>query len=112
MSLIKLYLNSGTPGAIGIIIGLPVVIYALFYLCNSNMCMTNPIHFDWNKFFSSIDFSQMFSTKAFLIYIGWFGLNVFLERILPGEKVEGVVLPNEKRYFFFYRFIKFKYLNI
>ena len=33
----------GTPGALGIIFGLPLVIYALYYLCHGSECLDNPL---------------------------------------------------------------------
>lgn len=31
------------------------------------------------------------------MYLGWMLLHVLLERVLPGETAEGVLLPNQKR---------------
>lgn len=77
------------------IVGLPVVIYLLYFLCNDKVCMHNPLSFDWNHFFSTIPpFSKWWSTTGTFIYLGWLAFNVFLERVLPGEVAEGVPLPD------------------
>lgn len=77
-------------------IGLPLVIFLLFYLCNDKICLENPLSFAWNKFLPSL--SELYPTKeAVHMYIGWMLLHVVLERILPGEIVEGVELENGKR---------------
>lgn len=93
------YEFGGPIGAIGVIFGLPIVIYTLFFLCNDKICMGQPATFDWNNFLNllpkSID--EIYSHEALLMYIGWMSLSVFLERILPGESVEGVVLENGKK---------------
>ena len=38
--------------------------------------------------------TQFFTWRATWIYIGWMAFNVFLERILPAETVQGALLPN------------------
>lgn len=90
----KIHYEFGGPvGAFGVILGTPAVMYALFFLCNANMCMSNPLAFDWTAFWQQIKFENFFSTEASIMYLGWLAFNVFLERILPGEQVEGTVLP-------------------
>jgi hypothetical protein len=92
------YEFGGPIGAVGVIFGLPIVIYALFFLCNDKICMKHPLTFDWNNFIvlmpKSID--EIYSHEALLMYIGWMSLNLFLERFLPGESVEGALLENGK----------------
>lgn len=88
------YEFGGPMGALGVIIGTPFVMYMLYFLCNGDMCMTNPLTFDWGKLAGQIKLENFFSTEANIMYLGWMAFNVFLERILPGEVVEGTILPN------------------
>lgn len=88
------YEFGGPIGALGVILGTPFVMYMLFFLCNNSMCLSNPLNFDWSKFVAQIKFENFFSNEASIMYLGWLAFNVLLERILPGETVEGTVLPN------------------
>ena len=87
------YEFGGPLGALGVIVGLPVVIYALFFLCNKEQCITfrsttvKSIELSW---------SDLLSKEAAYIYLGWMLFHVILERLLPGEIVDGAVLPNGK----------------
>ena len=87
------YEFGGPIGALGVIVGLPVVIYALYFLCNDSVCMHNPLDFNWDSFAKQINFDTFFSTEGTVMYLGWMAFSVLLERILPGESVDGVVLP-------------------
>ncbi|KAJ1442950.1 ergosterol biosynthesis ERG4/ERG24 family-domain-containing protein [Ochromonadaceae sp. CCMP2298] len=93
----------GPWGALGVILGLPVVIYGLFFLCSQHRCLhthhllsslhllPNPSQsFDWDL--TTIP-TALFSYEGSLMYLGWFLLCVLLERILPGEVVQGAILP-------------------
>ena len=73
---------------------LPVVISMLYFLCNDQVCMRNPLSFDWTAFFAQINLSNFFSREATIMYLGWMAFSVVLERVLPGEYVEGTILPN------------------
>ena len=88
------YEFGGPIGALGVIVGLPVVIYMLYFLCNDQVCMRNPLSFDWTAFFAQIDLNNFFSREATIMYLGWMAFSVVLERVLPGEYVEGTILPN------------------
>ena len=97
----KVHYEFGGPlGAAAIVLGLPAVIYLLYFLCNDKMCLKNPMHFDWPAFFASLRSglspSNLFSADATLIFLGWMAFHVLLERVLPGESIEGLKLPNGK----------------
>lgn len=90
----KIHYEFGGPmGAFGVILGTPFVMFMLYFLCNDQMCLQNPLTFDWASFVASIKFEKFFSKEATLIYLGWLAFSVLLERILPGELVEGTILP-------------------
>lgn len=93
------YEFGGPIGALGVIVGLPVVIYLLYFACNKDVCLENPFEFDIPAFLDSLPKNcfQLFSGPGTAIYLGWLLFNVLLERILPGETAEGVTLPNGKR---------------
>ena len=94
------YEFGGPLGALGVIVGLPLVIFLLYFLCNKDVCLANPFRFDWSTwFFKQLphSISELYSTEAMLMYVGWMIFHVLLERILPGETVEGAVLENGKR---------------
>lgn len=94
------YEFGGPVGVIGVILGLPIVIYSLYFLCNKDICLTydNLFDFDWLKFKQQVNFtiSGLFSTEGTFIYLGWLLFNVLLEKILPGEVVEGVILDTNE----------------
>jgi hypothetical protein len=87
------YEFGGPIGAFGVIVGLPFVIYMLYFLCNDKMCMYNPLSFNWQALFESIKVEHFITKEGVVMYMGWFAFSVLLERVLPGELVEGGVLP-------------------
>jgi hypothetical protein len=94
------YEFGGPLGAFACIICLPVVIYGLYFLCNDQICLQNPLEFDWKSWLDNYlptSINQLFSWEATYIYLGWMVFQVVLERILPGETVEGAVLPNNNK---------------
>jgi hypothetical protein len=44
------YEFGGPIGAFFVMFGLPFVIFALYFLCNKNVCIENPFSFEWTKF--------------------------------------------------------------
>ena len=52
--------------------------------------------FSFPGVFSQIVETQFFTWRATYIYFSWLALNIILERVLPGEIVEGALLPNGK----------------
>lgn len=96
----KFHYEFGGPiGTFFVIIGLPFVIYLLFFLCNDKVCLRDPSQFDFKEWYEKYipSFDALFSYEATIIYLGWMLFHVLLERILPGEAVEGTVLPNKQR---------------
>jgi len=93
------YEFGGPIGAFFVIFGLPVVIYALYFFCNKEVCLQSPFAFPWQRFLGTLPThaSELFSWEAAHIYGFWMGLQLFLERVLPGEVVEGSALPDGKR---------------
>lgn len=89
----------GPFGTFCIIFGLPIVILLLFYLSNQHN------HFTFQHFVSMdfqfqslpLNWSDLITKKGISLVVSWFGLQVVLERILPGEIAEGVTLRNQSR---------------
>jgi len=86
----------GTLGTIGIMVGLPVVIYALFFLCNRQYCLA------WNNIPEAFSlplpsWDQLWDSTALLIVVAWVLALVVLERILPGPVAEGMPLRDGSR---------------
>ncbi len=82
-----------TLGPIGIMVGLPFVCYGLVYVCNSEGCLG--IRSLFVPGFPAD--SQLISTDAFLAILGWMAFQTILHLALPGQYVEGVVLPDKRR---------------
>jgi Delta14-sterol reductase len=88
----------GPIGAAGIVFGLPVVVFGLYFVCNDRLCLNNhPLQFDISQltavFKTFLD--NFITSEALMICGGWMILQVLFERILPGEKVDGVPLPDK-----------------
>ncbi|KAL4441297.1 hypothetical protein ABPG77_011534 [Micractinium sp. CCAP 211/92] len=81
-------------GPLGIVLGLPAVIYALVYACNSSGCMHLAPTFSIPGFPPG---QRLFSWQALAVYVGWFVLQVALHLLLPGKRRQGVVLPDGSR---------------
>jgi hypothetical protein len=43
------YEFGGPIGAAGVIFGLPFVIFALYFICNKDVCVQNPMVFGWKE---------------------------------------------------------------
>ena len=86
----------GPIGALGIIFGLPLVILGLYFFCNKEICMENPLNFNWNAFFSNLRSYKFITPEAVWMFLGWIIFHVFLERVLPGESAYGAILPDTK----------------
>lgn len=80
-------------GPIGIIVGLPLVCYALVFACNPQGCLQlnlgKPLSFPVGQ--------KLFSVEAFFVYVAWFTLLVVLHCVLPGDKTEGTLLSDGSR---------------
>jgi hypothetical protein len=93
------YEFGGPIGTFFTILSLPFVICGLYLLCNDEVCLKNPFEFDFHHWYYQFVIpaaSHLFSWNATMIYLGWMAFHVLLERILPGEVVEGPPLPDEK----------------
>jgi len=78
----KIHYEFGGPiGTFFVIIGLPFVIYFLYFICNKDICYTtesssslssSSSSFDWNALYaySLSSSNKLFSIEATLIYIG------------------------------------------
>lgn len=49
---------------------------------------------NWSKVFERFTTESLIDTTGAWIFLGWMAYHVILERILPGENVEGAVLPD------------------
>ena len=43
------YEFGGPIGALAVVVFLPLVVFALFFLCNKEVCLSNPMHFNWGR---------------------------------------------------------------
>eukprot|EP01130_Rhizamoeba_saxonica_P014208 TRINITY_DN6182_c0_g1_i1.p1 TRINITY_DN6182_c0_g1~~TRINITY_DN6182_c0_g1_i1.p1 ORF type:complete len:440 (-),score=62.48 TRINITY_DN6182_c0_g1_i1:35-1354(-) len=97
------YEFGGVPGSIFLTVGLPLGVYALYFLCYGEQCLQNPLDFDYVQFVQSLPFFSLeglyslFSYEATAMYLGWILFQVFLERTLAGEILEGTVLSDGTR---------------
>lgn len=86
----------GPVGTFLTVISLPLVIYGLFFLCDGDFCVS----FDWKKELNWSKVLERFTAEPLIdatgawIFLGWMAGHVILERILPGEVVEGAALPD------------------
>lgn len=77
-------------GPLGIIFGLPLVCYFLFYACNSEGCLQLAP-------FSIPGFpptQKFFSWQACTVFLGWMSFQAALHLLLPGKNVKGTHLAN------------------
>jgi len=81
----------GPAGAFFTMVGLPAVICFLYQAANKEYVMPG---LDLTNLVSmpGFDISENLCTKALSICCGWFGFQVLLERVLPGDVVEGTDL--------------------
>lgn len=90
------YEFGGPPGALGTMLGLPVAIFAFTSLCTGAYCVKPSNISDLQAHLpSSVD--AIWSAEAFYVAVGWFLVQVLLERVLPCAKVQGVELPTGKK---------------
>ena len=97
-SIVK-YEFGGPLGAFGIIFGLPLVIYLLYFTCNADFCLTFARIWDLKcmRFVSEInvylEVNRLFSLEALSMYLLWMSLQFILALCLPGEIADGVPIP-------------------
>ena len=92
------YEFGGPIGALGVMLGLPTVIYALYFTCGEHACLAHPLVGSAAardvvaKHTPAGGPSALFDTTATLVLVAWIGFQVALERMLPGEDALGVPL--------------------
>ena len=79
-------------GPIGIMFGLPAVCYALVFLCQGETCLT-----DGSFSLKTVHSSPIFTWDALVVLLCWIFFQIMLHLLLPGEIVNGIVLPDGKR---------------
>lgn len=84
----------GPHGPAVLVLVLPAVCYALIIGCNKESCLKLWPEFKLPSLPQTVSF---YSNEAMLVYLAWFFGVALLHVILPGQKAEGVVLPNGKR---------------
>jgi hypothetical protein len=88
----------GPVGTLLTTISLPFVIYSLYFLCDEEFCVS----FDWKNelnwdfLWAKIQKQNLLDYTGLFIFLGWMLFHVVLERLLPGEIVYGVELPEKK----------------
>lgn len=100
------YEFGGPIGAAGVMIGLPSVMYLLYFTCggfNDGWCLASPHPSDLEKLraygtnFSNNVAGQFLSWRAAGILLAWLAFQIGLERFLPGDDVDGVLLKDGSR---------------
>ena len=87
----------GPPGALAITLGLPSIIYALYFTCSeaSGGCSPSPWYLP-AEFLRAVGngdwWLSLFDAKAAIAYAGWYAYTVAAWYFLPGEWIEGTKL--------------------
>ena len=85
----------GMPGAIMMIVGLPITVYGLFFMCNAekgDCSVTSLPGVD-----SIPPLRQWVSLEATLVILAWFAFQSFLYIVVPGEVHKGLPLRDGTR---------------
>lgn len=99
------YEFGGPVGALSIILGLPLVIFLLYFTCHKSadgrdICVStwDPLSFPYMEMLKSVPTSLAgwFPREAVLLYTSWMVLQLVLERLLPGEAAEGVPIEDDQ----------------
>lgn len=81
----------GPHGTILLIVFMPITVYGLYFMCNENGSFHLPLEFpQWPT-------TPLFTVQAFLVFLAWIAYTIVLHLLLPGERVEGIVLKNGKK---------------
>ena len=85
------YEFGGPIGATATMVFLPILIHALYFLCNDKYCLNSPMSFNWNDFQASLpaSFKELYCSEATYIFLGWMAFQLVMQLCLPGEVVEG-----------------------
>uniref|UniRef100_A0A0G4H1E9 Delta(14)-sterol reductase n=1 Tax=Chromera velia CCMP2878 TaxID=1169474 RepID=A0A0G4H1E9_9ALVE len=92
----------GPVGAVFLMLGLPLVVCLLFFLCNSEYCFVLPFEEEGGLNGLWVSALKVIETQgtwrnivvSALIALFWFAFQVFLERCLPASVIEGAPLVN------------------
>lgn len=90
----------GWPGALAVSIGLPLLCNVLYFTCNDQGCPAS-----WTSLSTYKDmltpgnalYRPLISVHAIGVYLAWFLSLAFLDRVVPGEVVDGVLMRDGKR---------------
>ena len=90
------YEFGGPIGALGTVLSLPVVIYALYFLCNcTGECLSlYPLNIPKLPEYTEVEW---WNSSAFFITLAWIVWLVVLYYIIPGPTVQGVKLETGER---------------
>jgi len=89
------YEFGGPAGATAVMIFLPLVILGLYAACGRDGCVTSPA--SALDVFSSLSLGPLWDWTAASVVVGWTLLHFALYVLLPGPRVEGVVLRDGSR---------------
>ena len=79
-------------GPVAIMALLPLVCYGLVYICNADGCLNMSLSIP-----GFARHSQLISTQGTLAILGWMAFQTLLHLLLPGQRVQGVLLANGRR---------------
>jgi hypothetical protein len=85
----------GPLGATTVMISLPLVIVGLYVGCGRNGCASGPA--SAAEVFKNMQLPQLWDWTAAAVVFGWAALHFALYVLLPGPRVEGVVLRDGSR---------------
>lgn len=85
----------GPYGPAAIMLLLPATCYGLVYACTRSSCLSLLPELKLPSPQISVD--SLFSVEATLVFLAWMGVITLLHLLLPGQRAQGVVLPNGKR---------------
>jgi hypothetical protein len=97
------YEFGGPMGGLGIMVGLPTVMYFLLFSCGSleqggaSYCVAGPMALPELTDLPLPPLHEWWSFEATAVFLGWFAFQVALERLLPGEVAEGAKLKTGER---------------
>ncbi len=84
----------GPHGPFLLIFVLPLTVYGLYFGCNATGCLKVWPTFSVPGFPAG---AQLFTTEALGVFLAWFFGVVALHLVLPGQRAQGVVLPDGSR---------------
>lgn len=85
----------GPRGAIGCILGLPVIILLLFNVCNEKYCVGHDALGEFSLNLVPVNGSDL--RRSTMLVLAWIIVQVILERAVPGKWVKGSVLRNQEQ---------------